>query len=246
MSGSFTQTISGQTLDIDLSQVGRKKRKRESLSALCTDIFLIVIRMRESEDLGKPAALRKLIMHYIELFRKNCRTIGTTDGQINAAVYALVALLDETVMSVPGECRDYWLTKPIQLELFGDNLAGEGYFRKLEKLLEQPASTKEVLEIYYLCLTIGFEGKFKLGNPEKRDQIIDNLARVLLKAGGRSSTSLSPHGRRNISSSMLKGSNRRLIPIWAVGIVALLLVVLWWGFMFFLTDQSLEQVLSIL
>ena len=132
---SFTDTISGQTLDIDLSKMGKADKKTETLTKLCTDIFLIVIRMRESEDLGKPASLRKLIIHYLDLFKKNCRSMNTPSSVTTDAIYALVAMLDETVMSVPGECRNFWVTNPVQLQLFGDNLAGEEFYRKLEKLI---------------------------------------------------------------------------------------------------------------
>jgi type VI secretion system protein ImpK len=244
---SFTDTISGQTLDIDLSKIGKTdEKKTETLTKLCTDIFLIVIRMREAEDLGKPAALRKLIIHYLDLFKKNCRSMGTPSSVTTDAIYALVAMLDETVMSVPGECRNFWVTNPIQLELFGDNLAGEEFYRKLEKLMEEPEKMKEVLEIYYLCLCLGFEGKYKLGNSDERDDIIDRLARMLLKVGKRASGGLSPHGKRSISRRLLKTQTRKIMPLWAVGVVAFLLLCGCWGVMYFLTGQSLEKILSIL
>ncbi len=243
MSASFTDTISGQTLDIDLSKVTSKK---ESLSKLCTDLFLIVIRMRESEDLGKPANLRKLIIHYINLFKKNCRSLNMSMGAIDYIVYALVALLDETVMTIPGECRNFWVTNPIQLELFGDNLAGETFYKKLKKLLNEPEKAKDILEIYYLCLCLGFEGKYKLGNSSERDTIIENLARKLLKVGQHSLASFSPHGRRAIHTKLLKSKGNRVIPLWAVGVISAILVFAWWIAMFFLTKHSVNEVLNIL
>lgn len=243
MPTSFAETISAHTMDLDLSKAGSKK---ENLTILCTDIFLIVIRMRESEDIGEPSALRKLIIHYLELFKKNCSTINIDASIIDNAVYALVALLDETVMSVPGECRNYWITNPIQLELFGDNIAGQEFFRRLEKLMIEPERMKDVLEVYYLCLCLGFEGKYKLGNFSERDGLIDNLARVLLKAGKRSVSGLSPHGRRIMSADLLKRKRWKIMPLWAVGISAAVLLAILWGIMFFLTKQSVEKVLSII
>ncbi len=145
MAASFTDTIVGHTLELDLTKATSKKK--ESLTTLCTDIFLIVIRMRESEGLGDPAALRKLISHYLELFKKNCRAIGIKTSMINDAVYALVALMDETVMSVPGDCRNFWVTNPIQLEMYGDNLAGEEFYRKLNNLFYLKRAEFEAVRI---------------------------------------------------------------------------------------------------
>ncbi len=243
MGASFAETIVGQTLELDLTKA--RTRKVDNLATLCTDIFLIIIRMRESEDLGEPAALRKLIMHYLELFKKNCRAMNIDAAIVNDTIYALVALLDETVMSVPGQCRDFWITNPIQLQLFGTNIAGEEFFRKLEKLMADPRRTKDALEIYYLCLSLGFEGKYKLGNASEREEIIDKLARVLLKAGKRSVSGLSPHGRRRLSKALSRRSRKRLVPIWVVGAVTVILLIVLWAALSNLTEQSVQSVIAV-
>jgi type VI secretion system protein ImpK len=191
---SFTDTIAGQTQNLDISKAIGGTRDMSSLS---TDLFLIAIRMREAEDLGDPALLRKLIMYYLDLFKKNGKMIGIGDDSINEATYAIVALLDETVLSNPGPCRDYWCARPIQLDLFGDTIAGEGFFRKLEKMLEQPERNKDVLEIYFLCLSLGFEGKYKIFNPGELRGIIKETGRKLRRTRIKPAAGLSPHGNRN-------------------------------------------------
>ena len=243
MSASFADTLAGHTIDLDLT---KSVKKKADLTTLCTDIFLIVIRMREAEDLGAPESLRKLILHYLDLFKKNCRAMEFNPAVVNDAVYALVALLDEAVMSTPGECRNFWVTNPVQLELFGDNLAGEGFFRRLENLMEEPEKNKDVLEIFYLCLSLGFEGKYKLGNASERNVVIDNLARLLLKAGRHSVTSLSPHGRRTMAKDLFKRGKGRIFPLWAVCTTAVVLLLVCYGIMHFLTNESLQRVLSVI
>ena len=149
-------------------------------------------------------------------------------------------------MTVPGECRDLWIVNPMQLELFGDNIAGEEFYHRLTKLMGQPERMKDVLEVYYLCLCLGFQGKYRLGNAAERDAVIENLARTLLKSGNRNVSGLSPHGRGRLSKDMFKQSNRRVIPLWVVGFLFTLLVGAWWGVMYYLSEQSVRQVLSIL
>ncbi len=241
MQESFVKTIHGHTLDLDFSETRSKKK---NLTTLCTDLFLIAIRMQEAEDLGDPASLRKLIMHYIEGFKKNCKAINVDTKTIDNAIYFLVALLDETVMSTAGECRNYWITNPIQLELFGNNIAGKDFFRRLEELLKESKKMKDALEICYLCLCLGFEGKYKIDNSQELDDIIENLSGTLLKAGKRSVSGLSPHGRRILSPDLLK--RKKLVPLWVIGLIAAFLLSLWWGVMYFLTEKSSEKVLSIL
>jgi type VI secretion system protein ImpK len=214
---SFVDTIAGQTMNLDLTKtVGGAK----DLPGLCTDLFLIVIRMREAEDLGDPASLRKLIGYYLDLFEKNCKAIGIAQDSIQDTKYALVALIDETVLSVPGICRDYWFTRPLQLDLFGDNIAGEEFFNKLQKMMLEIERKKDVLEIYYICLSLGFEGRYKLFNAEERVSIMDDLGRKIRRTRIRSSSGISPHGGRTDSIKRRK-SIGFLFPIWLAVIMLL-------------------------
>lgn len=190
----------------------------KDLQGLCTDLFLIVIRMREAEDLGDPASLRKLIGYYLDLFEKNCKTIGIPADSIREAKYALVALIDETVLSVAGICRDYWLTRPLQLDLFGDNIAGEEFYNKLQKMQLETEKKKDVLEIYYICLSLGFEGRYKLFNAEERVAIMDELGRKIRRTRIRSSSGISPHGTRS-DSVRRRRSGGFLFPIWFAAVL---------------------------
>jgi type VI secretion system protein ImpK len=242
VSNSFAEKVTNYTLDIDLSKKGSTTN---SITTLCTDIFVIVIRMRESEDLGEPAALRKLILHYIRQFEKNCKSMRIPYKMISDAIYALVALLDETVMSVPGASRNYWVTSPLQLKLFGDDIAGEEFYRRLEKLSKDPQRKRDVIEIYYLCLSLGFEGKYKLGNTDQRDMIIDKTARMLLKVNRRKLSGLSPHGKRVISQAYRKGHGI-IIPYWITAIAAVFFLITWWFGLHVLANESLHEVLSII
>lgn len=215
MPKSFAETLVGQTMNLDLSKTLAGARE---LTGLCTDLFLIIIRMREAEDLGDPAALLKLINYYLELFQKNCVAMKLSRESIDEAKYALVALMDETVLSVPGACKDYWMSRPLQLDHFGDNLAGEVFFNKLQSMLVQPENKKDVLEVYYLCLSLGFEGKYKLFNPEERLAIMDDLGRKLRRMRVRASSELSPHGRR-AESDILKRKGAFAFPLWLTGVL---------------------------
>ncbi|MBD3393638.1 MAG: hypothetical protein GF418_16065 [Chitinivibrionales bacterium] len=240
MAGSFADTIAGQTMDLDLSRVLAADSRR--LESLCTDLFLIVIRMREAEDLGEPSALAKLIRYYVDLFEKNCPVIGLSKEDTALAKYALVALLDETILSIPGPCRDHWISNPLQLEYFGDNVAGEEFFRKLDAMLKEPENKAGVLEVYYLCLSLGFEGRYRIANADERVRIMDNLGRTLKRVIAGRPAHLSPHGRR---AAVLPGAKRsRMVPLWQVGAGAAGTAALAWVVLGILSNAHVRAVLS--
>jgi type VI secretion system protein ImpK len=221
----FSKTIITQTLELNLSD---SQIKEQSLSNLCTDLLLIIIKMRETTDLGETAALRKLVNYYISQFHKNCLRAGFAPEMIELVKYALVATLDETVLSIPGEARDFWITNPMQLEIFGDNIAGEEFYRKLDQLMQAPDENRSILEIYYLCLCLGFQGRYLLKDPQQREVIIKRLASILVKREAAFDT-LSPHAiRTNLFGRSLGVKSDEIVPLWAVGgIMATVLMIVW-------------------
>jgi type VI secretion system protein ImpK len=242
MSSSFVQTMVSQTMSLDLSKTIGGSR---DLTGLCTDIFLIVIRMREAEDLGDPASLRKLILFYLGLFEKNCKAINVEPETIADAKYAMVGLIDETVLSIPGVCRDFWIGNPLQLDLFGDNIAGEEFYNKLNRMLVAPEKKKDILEVYYLCLSLGFEGKYKIFNQEERSALIDNLGRVLRRTRVRVSGGLSPHGRRAESGSR-RARGGVPFPLWLPAAACAGICVAVWAILFFVNASEFHAILNTL
>jgi type IV/VI secretion system ImpK/VasF family protein len=220
MSTDFSRTITSNTLNIDLN---KQLDNAESFSTLCTDIFLIVIRMREHADLGTPESLRRLLLHYINLFEQNCGAMKIDSSLVDTVKHALVALIDETVLSIPGPCAEFWLTKPLQFELYGTMNAGERFFSDLDILLKNIDAYAEAIEVFYLCLTLGFEGKY-MDESQKREQIINDVARVLVKA--------SKQKERIIPIPVEKKGkpvrSAKIIPIWLIGVVSSLILICIW------------------
>ncbi len=189
----FAETFVSDTIGIDLRRAAQPPSR---VASLCNDLFLIAVRMREVGDLGDPASLRKLILHYLSQLADNCRIAGVRSTTAEDVRFALVALLDETVLSVPGACRDYWLSQPLQLELFGEALAGEQFYRRVERMLAPGAGDTGALEVYCFCLCLGFEGKYKLGGGEARRELVTQLAAKLTGRGAMREESLSVHAVR--------------------------------------------------
>jgi len=88
-----------------------------------------------------------------------------------------------------------------------ENTAGEGFFQRMAKLQEQP-NRAHVLEIYYLCLCLGFQGQYAVRGGEGLGPIVDQVA-ARLGAGG-AGEAISPHGEPR---ERLRGFMRRETPL---------------------------------
>jgi type VI secretion system protein ImpK len=90
-------------------------------------------------------------------------TAGGYDGRdIRDAHFAVVAFLDEMILNSKDPVRAEWEQRTLQQDLFGQTDAGVVFFDKLDQFRSRRDSQQlaDVLEVYLLCLLLGFEGRY--------------------------------------------------------------------------------------
>lgn len=96
---------------------------------------------------------------------EQAKSLGYSSEANQLAFFAVVALLDESVLKMQNPAFSDWAQRPLQEEMFGHNRAGEVFFDHLRNLLshQDSAETADCLEVYCLCMLLGFKGKYALG-----------------------------------------------------------------------------------
>jgi type VI secretion system protein ImpK len=91
--------------------------------------------------------------------------------------FAMVAFLDEVILNSHDPNRNDWVQHPLQEELFGASVSGELFFRRMEKLIARvdTAELADMLEVYYLCILLGFEGQYVGQNKSELHMIADRV-----------------------------------------------------------------------
>src|SRR5208337_3662523 len=81
------------------------------------------------------------------------------------ATFAVIAFLDESILNLRLPVFADWPRQPLQEERYGHHIAGEIFFQNLQKLLGRQDSheTADLLEVYQLCLLLGFAGRYSMG-----------------------------------------------------------------------------------
>lgn len=97
---------------------------------------------------------------------EQAKSLGYSSEINQLAFFAVVALLDESVLKTQNPAFADWAQRPLQEEMFGHNRAGEVFFDHLQTLLarEDSAETADCLEVYCLSLLVGFRGKYALNS----------------------------------------------------------------------------------
>jgi type VI secretion system protein ImpK len=152
------------------------------------------------------------------------RANGVPDVELAEARYALVAFIDEQVLKSTWFGRTEWMSQPLQLLNYREYTAGENFFVRLRSHLQSGARPL-ALEIYYLCLALGFRGAYGVtGETAAIASYFDATRRELGKRLP-STAKFGPHALTGERVAAERKSNLLLISV-IVGCSVLVLLVL--------------------
>ena len=200
-----------------------------SLPDLAGSLFSLILSLRSSASYGREDELRARIGDYLDRIDKEGREAGIAREDIEAAKYPLVGFIDETILNSDWDGRERWREHPLQLDLYGETVAGERFFERMDKIRQKGESKAELLQIYWLCLVLGFEGKYKIIGKPKLLTLIDEVRRELgFSTSALGKSPISPHGRRRDASRGAREAGPPVMRIVAAcaGGLALLFVIL--------------------
>lgn len=221
----------------------QKIDKKKNLSDIASECFILILQLRATNDYGSASILKTRVIEMFDKFENNARRIGIDNEKVRMAKFALVAFLDETIISSEWTEKNEWLAEPLQIKLFDTFNAGEEFFTNMSALRQRTSANKDVLEIYYLGLSLGFKGKYQLQSPENLRRIIDDLNLELHPEAFRSIDLLSPNGkpRQSIVQTVKSG-----LPLWVYPVSAIVILLIFYLIMSFSVSGKLDDVLDIL
>lgn len=203
--------------------------------------FTLALQLRAGREFGDSELLRGRIKALLDKTRKEAVRSGHAPEDVREAEFALVAFLDETLLSSDWSQKDRWLAKPLQLELFNRYDAGEEFFHRLDGLRANPALHAEVLEVYYLSMALGFKGRYQLHGQEQLRALIEETQTEVARQPGMQAKTLAPHGKpRDTVVTEVKSR----VPAWmfvAAAIVLSFLVYLGMSFYISSTAEDVAQ-----
>lgn len=203
------------------------------LIGICGDFFTLILQLRNTNEYGQEAILRNRIKELLQSVERKAREADIGQDDIQMALFALIAFLDETIIASEWSEKDSWLQKPLQLEYFNRFDAGEEFFTRLETLRSHPKENLGLLKMYFLCMTLGFKGRFIVVERDKLRKIIDETYSIIKSIPERKEEILSPYGKRR---GEIIDVVTREVPLWFIGAITLGI-----GFVFYFI---ISQILS--
>lgn len=202
-----------------------------------------VMGLKREDNKEELVALNVRLCESMQAFDMAAAHNGAESSQVQAARYVLCTVVDEAVVTSQSGDRSEWSKMSLLSKFQGETSGGEKFFHLLDRVLQNPSKYLPLLELMYVCLSLGFEGKYRVmprGTIEL-EAIRDSLYRQILNQRGEILRELSPQweglhdGRRSLI---------RIVPWWLVVIFTLIsLVAMYSGFAWVLGEQR-ETVLQ--
>lgn len=195
------------------------------LAAAATPLLALAIRLRGQVVHPDVTALHANALAEVRAFEGRAVAAGATPQMVAASRYALCALVDDLVLNTPWGSASHWPASSLVINFHREAVGGERFFALLDGVRKDPARNLALLELLYVCLALGFEGRYRVA-PRGASELLalrEDVWQSIRNQRGAVEPSLSPHWtgvpapHRPLSAT---------IPPWVSGVVALALVLL--------------------
>lgn len=201
-----------------------------------------VVRLRNNAPPEDLESLQHGYMDAIKRFERVALQSGVETSQVMSARYVMCTVLDEAVVCTSWGVESAWSKYSLLSTFHNETFGGEKVFQLLDRLTRNPVKYLPLIELIYVCLSLGFEGKYRVMNRGtlELEAIRDSLYRQIRQLRGDVPKALSPQwqGLQTHRRGLI-----RIVPWWMVVIFTVIcLVIMYSGFAWVLKDQRKQAI----
>jgi type VI secretion system protein ImpK len=130
------------------------------LIAAATPLFILAKQLRKQSNCPDLVALKKALEHEVHAFENKAHQNGYRSQVILGARYQLCSFIDEIISLTQWGKHHQWSQQGLLKTFQNENWGGERFFMILERCSEDAAIYIDLLELGYLCLSLGYHGQY--------------------------------------------------------------------------------------
>ncbi|MAG66894.1 type IVB secretion system protein IcmH/DotU [Pseudomonas sp.] len=133
-----------------------------TLLALAAPLLSELVQLKSADAQERPELLRESLRAGIQYFDLQCQDHGIEQTSRHAARYVLCTVLDEAILATRWGNDSDWSQHSLLALFHQETFGGEKFFVLLERLHRDPGRHLDVLELMYVCIALGFQGRYRL------------------------------------------------------------------------------------
>lgn len=214
------------------------------LGPICDEaskLLSLADRLGETNSVEDITGLKRQCMDLIREYQQALRAQNILPDTVDTASYCVCALLDELVLNSDWGQSGQWAASSLLSEFHSQTWAGTHFFELVES--SRRSATTPLLTLQYLCLSLGFKGKYRVEErgQEQLDILRDSLYHQICAQTGRYST---PFDRSWQSRVVPGNSLAHGVPLWVgAAVCGVVLLLTYLGFAHNV-DQLAQPVLT--
>ena len=182
-----------------------------------TPLLGLVIRIRRLADYRAVEPLYQQVVDEIAAIDRELVEQGYDRPVVVAYRYVLCAFIDEAVLGTDWGAHSVWSQHSLLSRFHNETWGGEKVFAILARMEQEPARYRDMLSFIYLCLSLGFEGRYKVmeNGRDEYEQIVRGLYEQLRELRG----DREPRPLTDALANLAPARNRLRtgLPAWLIG-----------------------------
>jgi type VI secretion system protein ImpK len=190
------------------------------LVAAAAPLLQLLARLRNTVSQPDPGDLRERAVRAMRTFEEQARSAGVPFELLRPAHYALCASLDDVVLNTPWGATGIWDARSLVSTFHQETRGGERFFDLLAQMRQNPGKFLPVVELMYLCISLGFQGRYRLSprGPAELDRLREETYALIVRQRQAPEPDLSPHWQG--VAAPYRGP-RPIVPLWVAASAAL-------------------------
>ncbi len=207
----------------------------DKLAAAAAPLLQLMARLRNTATPPDSGDLRERTVRQVRAFEQQARDTGVPLELLRPAHYAICASLDDVVLNTPWGSSGGWGAQSLVSTFHQEVRSGERFFDLLRQMCDNPGKFLPVIELMYLCMSLGFIGRYRLSprGASEIERVREETYAVIARQRAAASPDLSPH-TKGLDAPYRPA--RLHVPIWVAASAGLAVVA---GlFLWFSTDLN--------
>lgn len=187
------------------------------LVAAANTLLGLIAQVRQTAQHPNPGALRATLIQAVQDFENAARRNGVANEKLIAARYILCTAVDEAVANTPWGAQAAWSQQSLLVHFHNETWGGEKVFQLLAKLAQDPPANRDLLELIYCVIALGFEGRYRVldNGAAQLDSVRTRLAAMIAQHRPPVETELSPQWR---GLAGIGQAARASVPLWMIAL----------------------------